>query len=119
MTVGLGLGLSRYPFESPDGYWRWVELCERGGVDSIWQTDRLVSKDPMLECIAVTAALAGATEHIRFGMSVASIAFRDPLLTAKQLATIDVLSKGRLLPAFGIGSSFSADDDAHCHTQSH
>ncbi|RPG49843.1 MAG: LLM class flavin-dependent oxidoreductase [Gammaproteobacteria bacterium TMED1] len=109
MTIGLGLGLSKYPFESPDGYWRWVELCERGGIDSIWQTDRLVSKDPILECIAVTAALAGATETIHFGMSVASIAFRDPLLTAKQLATIDVLSKGRLLPAFGLGSSFSAD----------
>ncbi|MAI41932.1 MAG: LLM class flavin-dependent oxidoreductase [Candidatus Azotimanducaceae bacterium] len=109
MAIGLGLGLSRYPFENADGYWRWVELCERGEVDSIWQTDRLVSKDPILECIAVTAALAGATENIRFGMSVASIAFRDPLLTAKQLATVDVLSKGRLLPAFGLGSTFSAD----------
>ena len=109
MAIGLGLGLSRYPFENADGYWRWVELCERGEVDSIWQTDRLVSKDPILECIAVTAALAGATENIRFGMSVASIAFRDPLLTAKQLATVDVLSNGRLLPAFGLGSTFSAD----------
>ena len=109
MTIGLGLGLSRYPFASPDGYWRWVELCEKGRIDSIWQTDRLVSKERMLECIAVTAALAGATENIRFGMSVASVAFRDPLITAKQLATIDFLSKGRLLPAFGLGSSFSAD----------
>lgn len=109
MAVGLGLGISRFPFESARGYWRWVEQCESGGVDSIWQTDRLVSTEPMLECLATMAAIAGATERIRFGMNVASIALRDPLLTAKQCATIDMLSDGRLLPAFGIGSALSAD----------
>ncbi|XOV87560.1 MAG: LLM class flavin-dependent oxidoreductase [Pseudomonadota bacterium] len=109
MALGLGLGTSRFPFDSAGGYWRWVELCEAGGVDSIWQTDRLVSREPMLECIATMAALAGATSRIRFGMNVASVALRDPLLTAKQLATIDMLSDGRLLPAFGIGSALSQD----------
>jgi len=109
MAIGLGLGLSRFPFEDTRSYWKWVELCEQGHVDSIWQTDRLVSKEPMLECITTMAALAGATEKIRFGMNVASIALRDPLLTAKQLATVDVLSNGRVLPAFGLGSSFSMD----------
>ena len=38
-----------------------------------------------------------------------SLGLRDPLLLAKQCATIDVLTNGRLLPAFGIGSTFSAD----------
>ena len=109
MTVGLGLGISRFPFESARGYWRWVEQCEAGGVNSIWQTDRLVSKEPMLESLSTMAAIAGATERIRFGMNVASIALRDPLLTAKQCATIDMLSEGRLLPAFGIGSALSMD----------
>jgi probable F420-dependent oxidoreductase len=41
---------------------------------------------------------------MRFGMNVVSLALRDPVLLAKQCATIDVLSEGRLLPAFGIGS---------------
>ncbi len=109
MAIGLGLGLSRYPFDSAREYWQWVEQCEAGDVDSIWQTDRLVSKEPMLECIATMAALAGATQKIRFGMNVASIALRDPLVTAKQLATIDVLSEGRVLPAFGLGSAVSRD----------
>jgi len=112
MTIGLGLGLSRFPFSSARAYWRWVEMCELGGVDSVWQTDRLVSKEPMLECLATMAALAGATDRIRFGMNVASIALRDPLLTAKQCATIDLLSEGRLLPAFGIGSALSMDYSA-------
>ncbi len=109
MTIGIGLGTSRFPFDTGKQYFEWVELCELGKVDSIWQTDRLVSDEPMLECIATMAALAGATERIRFGMNVASIALRDPLLTAKQCATIDLLSSGRLLPAFGIGSALSMD----------
>ena len=50
------------------------------------------------------AALAGRTRRLRFGMNVVSLALRDPVLLAKQCATIDVLSEGRLLPAFGIGS---------------
>ncbi len=103
MTIGIGLGIAEFPFSGARGFWRWVELCEAEGVDSIWQTDRLVSTEPFLECMSVMAALAGATQRLKFGMNVASAGLRDPLLLAKQCATIDVLSAGRLLPAFGIG----------------
>ena len=109
MTIGIGVGLSRFPFAGAQGYWDWVQMCEESSVDSIWQTDRLVSKEPMLECLAAMAALAGATQRIRFGMKVASIALRDPLVTAKQCATIDFLSQGRLVPAFGLGSALGMD----------
>ena len=34
MTVGIGLGLMEFPFAHARGYWRWVDLCEAGGVDS-------------------------------------------------------------------------------------
>jgi probable F420-dependent oxidoreductase len=104
MTIGVGLGLMEFPFADARGYWRWVDLCESGGVDSIWQTDRLLGREPMLECMSVMAALAGRTRRLKFGMNVVSLALRDPVLLAKQCATIDVLSEGRLLPAFGIGS---------------
>ncbi len=104
MSVAIGLGLMDFPFKTGSDYWRWVDLCEAGGVDSLWQTDRLVSKQPILECMATMAALAGRTRRLRFGMNVVSLALRDPVLLAKQCATIDVLSEGRLLPAFGIGS---------------
>lgn len=112
MTIGIGLGISRFPFDKARDYFEWVDYCEDKTVDSIWQTDRLVSKDAMLECMSVMAALAGRTEKIRFGMNVASIALRDPLLMAKQCATIDFLSDGRILPAFGLGSAFSQDYSA-------
>jgi alkanesulfonate monooxygenase SsuD/methylene tetrahydromethanopterin reductase-like flavin-dependent oxidoreductase (luciferase family) len=55
------------------------------------------------------AALAGRTRRMRFGMNVVSLAFRDPVLLAKQCATIDMLSDGRLLPAFGIGSPLAPE----------
>jgi probable F420-dependent oxidoreductase len=104
MSVAVGLGLMQFPFAGADDYWRWADMCEAGGVDSLWQTDRLLSREPMLECMAAMAALAGRTRRVKFGMNVVSLALRDPVLTAKQCATIDVLSNGRLLPAFGIGS---------------
>ena len=104
MSIAIGLGLAGFPFSSAAAYWRWVDLCEAGGADSLWQTDRLVSREPMLECLSVMAALAGRTRRLKFGMNVLSMALRDPVLVAKQCATIDVLSEGRLLPAFGIGS---------------
>ncbi len=104
MSVAVGLGLADFPFAGASGYWRWVDLCEAGGVDSLWQTDRLISRQPILESMSAMAALAGRTRRMRFGMNVVSLALRDPVLLAKQCATIDVLSEGRLLPAFGIGS---------------
>jgi len=104
MKVAIGLGMTEFPFADAAEFWRWVDLCEQGGVDSLWQTDRIVSSSPILECMAVMAALAGRTRRLKFGVNVVSLAMRDPVLLAKQCATIDVLSEGRLLPGFGIGS---------------
>jgi probable F420-dependent oxidoreductase len=103
-TIAIGIGIMEYPFETIDGFWRWVDLCEEGGIDSIWQTDRMISRTPILECMTALAAIAGRTKRIKFGVNVVSVAMRDPVLLAKQCATIDVLSNGRLLPGFGIGS---------------
>lgn len=104
MAVAAGLGLAEFPFSGAKAFWRWVEQCEQGGVNSLWQTERVVSTEPFLDVMSVMAGLAGATERLKFGMNVAAVGFRDPLVLAKQCATIDVLSGGRLLPAFGVGS---------------
>src|ERR1700740_3568690 len=97
------------PFTGVAGLWRGVDLCEAGGIDSLWQTDRMVSREPILECMSVMAALAGRTRRLKFGVNVLSLSFRDPVLLAKQCATIDVLSDRRLLPAFGIGSPLAPE----------
>ena len=109
MGIAVGLGLMEFPFADAGGYWRFVDMCEAGGVDSLWQTDRLVSRQPILECMTAIAAVAGRTRRLKFGMNVVSLALRDPVLVAKQCATIDVLSEGRLLPAFGVGSPLAPE----------
>jgi len=109
MTISAGLGIANFPFTGARDFWRWVDLCDSGGVDSIWQSDRIISPEPNLEAMSVMAALAGGSRRLKFGMNVASLGLRDPVITAKACATIDVLSDGRLLPAFGVGSALSRD----------
>jgi probable F420-dependent oxidoreductase len=109
MAVRVGLGLANFPFGDARAFWRWVERCEASDVDSIWQSDRLVSGAPFLEVMATMAALAGATRRLKFGMSVTVVPFRDPLVLAKTCATIDFLSGGRLLPAFGVGPDIAPE----------
>ena len=109
MSVRIGLGIANFPFENPRGFWRWVEQCEAGDVDSIWQTDRLIGAQPFLESMTTMAALAGATERLKFGMNVVVVPFRDPLVLAKECATIDFLSNGRMLPAFGVGGAVAPE----------
>lgn len=112
MSVRIGMGMAAFPFSSARRFWRWVELCEDSDVDSIWQTDRLVSAQPQLEPLSLMAALAGGTRRLKFGMNVVVLGFRDPLVLAKQCATIDLLSEGRLLPAFGVGADRSPEWEA-------
>ncbi len=103
MAIRAGFGIANFPFDGPRSWFEWVQLLERYKVDSVWQTDRLVSKDPYLETLSVMATLAGCTEKIKFGMNAIVAPLRDPLVLAKQCATIDYLSNGRLLPMFGVG----------------
>ena len=103
MGARIGLGMAAFPFSSAGAFWDWVELCEEHDIDSIWQSDRLISPQPQLEAMSLMAALAGATDRLKFGMSIVVVPLRDPLVLAKECATIDYLSDGRLLPAFGIG----------------
>ena len=98
-----GLGIAAFPFDAPRDLFAFAERCERWGVDSLWQTDRLHGENGQLEALATMAALAGCTERIKFGMNAVVASLRDPLLLAKQCATIDFLSRGRLLPVFGVG----------------
>jgi probable F420-dependent oxidoreductase len=109
MKIRLGFGLVNYPFETAQGFFKWVEMLERYDVDSVWQSDRLISTDSYLESLSALASLAGCTEKIKFGMNAIVAPLRDPLVLAKQCATIDYLSGGRLLPMFGVGYPKAAE----------
>jgi probable F420-dependent oxidoreductase len=104
MSIRIGAGLAGFPFAEPDEFWRWVDSCEDSRIDSLWFSERLVSSQPFLEPISTLAALAGRTQRLKFGMNAVVLPFRDPLVLAKECATIDFLSNGRLLPVFGVGN---------------
>jgi probable F420-dependent oxidoreductase len=56
-----------------------------------------------LETLTTIAFLAGATERIRFVTSVMIAPYRNPVITAKMLASLDVLSNGRMIVGLGVG----------------
>jgi F420-dependent oxidoreductase-like protein len=85
---------------------RW-QLFERLGFDSIWDCDHFVQPSrptgPYFEAWTLLAGLAARTERIRVGVLVSSNTFRHPALLAKQAATVDHLSNGRLEVGLGAG----------------
>ena len=91
------------PAEGLHFFWRLIDLCERTEIDSIWFSDRLSSPIPVLEPMTTMAAVAARTRRLKFGPSVLIAPFRSPVLAARQLAMLDYLSGGRVLPAVGIG----------------
>ncbi len=104
MKIRIGVGFSGWPFERTQDFWNFVDLVEESGLDSIWLNDRIRNPTPALEPISAIAMIAGRTQRIKFGMSVAVLPVRDPIVLAKELATIDFLCEGRMLPAFGLGA---------------
>jgi len=61
MKARVGLGTTQFAFSEPRRYWAWVELLEAQGVDSLWQSDRLVSKQPHLAPVAAIRRARGST----------------------------------------------------------
>jgi probable F420-dependent oxidoreductase len=104
VKVRIGVGTAGFAFDGARDFFAFAERCEAAGIDSLWQSDRLIGADPQLEAIAAMAALAGATSRIKFGTNAVVVSHRDPLVLAVECATIDFLSGGRLLPVFGVGS---------------
>lgn len=103
VRIGVGLGLGGFPFETIEQFRSWLEVCEDSEIDSIWQSDRVVSREPAFEPITLLSVIAGATRRLKFGTNAVVLPFRDPVTFARQCATLDHLSDGRFLPTVAIG----------------
>lgn len=84
--------------------------AEKLGYDSVWTTDHMTTGaahpypyGKILESLTTLSFIAAKTETIGLGTSVVVMPLRPTLLTAKQLATIDFLSGGRLTVGVGAG----------------
>ena len=107
MTIKYRIGVMPGPWpHGADGaelFWRFVDTAEQSDIDSLWFSERLSSPLPVLEPMSAMAAVAARTRRLKFGPSVLVTPFRAPVMLARELAMIDYLSGGRMLPAVGIG----------------
>jgi alkanesulfonate monooxygenase SsuD/methylene tetrahydromethanopterin reductase-like flavin-dependent oxidoreductase (luciferase family) len=102
LTMQIALGLpSRVASANGEIMLEWMARADRSPFSSIVVTDRVVSK--ALEPLTVLAMAAGATRRVRLMTSVVIGPTRETTLLARQAATIDLLSGGRLTLGIGIG----------------
>jgi len=114
---------TRGPLGTLDVVRRLGQAADEYQFDSIWVTDHIVipkatgSKYPYsadgnmdleaaahyLEPLTVMSFLAGVTERPAIGTSVLVMPYRNPILTAKMVATLDVMSRGRVILGVGVG----------------
>lgn len=86
----------------------WVEADRGGFWDAVWLNDHLYppkspSHLPIMEAWTLFGGLAAVTERLRFGTMVTANTFRHPAILAKQAATLDRMSEGRLEIGIGTG----------------
>ena len=93
-----------------------AQRAEVLGFDSVWVSDHVVTPEhlqgsmgPTFYDAFVTLSFAAAFTHrVRLGTTVIVVPYRNPLVTAKMLATLDVLSQGRVI--FGVGAGGAPDE---------
>ena len=105
MSVAIGYVPGAYGQggDDPDFLRRLVELGDKYGYDSIWLSDRIVSDRFSLEPMVALSMVAAWSDRMKFGTSVLALPLRNPVVLAKQIATLDFLSQGRCFPAVGLG----------------
>jgi probable F420-dependent oxidoreductase len=102
VKVRIGYGLGTRASSDADRFAALVEGLEAKRFDSLWLSERITGECP--DPIVALSVAAGLTTRMKLGFSVLVVPGRNPMLLAKELATLDRLSRGRLLPAFGLGA---------------
>jgi len=127
MKLAIGtLGMERFARDDVAQIVDLVATAERAGIDEAVVTDHVVMGgdpgaypygafrgrpgDPWFEPVTLLAALAGATTRIRLATAILIAPLRPAVLLAKQLATLDVLSRGRL--DIGLGTGWQKEEYA-------
>ena len=110
MKIRVGFGLGVRTRLNDTGFLDVVDALEDLRYDSLWVSERIGSECP--DPVVAMSFAAARTKKLKFGMSVMVLPGRNPVLLAKQMATLDRMSNGRLLPAFGLGVADAAEQQA-------
>lgn len=86
-----------------------VEEC---GYDILTTGEHIIFFRPILDVVTVLAFAAAATKRIKLLPSTFILPLRHPTIVAKELTSLDILSKGRLIASFGIGGDYPPEFDA-------
>jgi probable F420-dependent oxidoreductase len=100
VRVGFGLGANAAAGDA-DGFAALVDALDHHRFDSLWLSERIGAPSP--DPVIGLAVAAGRSARLKLGTSVQVLPGRNPALLAGSWATLDVLSGGRVLPAFGLG----------------
>ena len=97
------------------GVWwppEYFQAVEELGFDSIWTGEHIVFHRPILDAVPVLAGIAAVTKRIALGPAAILTPLRNPTMLAKELATLDIMSGGRLIVVAGVGGDFEKEFEA-------
>ena len=114
MSVAIGYvpGTFGQGGQDPNFLRQLVQVGDTYGYDSLWLSDRIVGQQFSLEPIVALSMVAAYSDRLKFGTSVLALPIRNPVVLAKQIATLDYLSRGRCFPAMGLGQDDPTEYEA-------
>jgi probable F420-dependent oxidoreductase len=110
--VGVMPGPWPHGRDGVDFLWALTDFLEASDIDSLWLSDRLSSPAPVPEVMTTLAAVAARTTRLKLGPSVVVLPYRTPVVAAKEMGTLDWLSRGRFFPAVGVGVELPREFEA-------
>lgn len=107
MGVKVRIGIALGGYGDAGRYTAAVGRLEEMGVDSLWLQEMVFG--PLVDPFIGMAHALARTSRLKVGTGVAVLPGRNPVLVAKQLATLAALAPGRVLPAFGLQPARAAE----------